>query len=304
MTRVCHVSRGLCPRMVKLAYVQKKKGMHLSWIGRNPPRFENTIPFEQIEIGDQLRFGGLKRLVDALNGSVDLFHVHTHLMDSSILDEVIENTVKPVVWDKHDEPEIVPRSDAKWILDWNSYRSYCPLDWFASARPGSGAFIATGLSDVPGHFRYWVETFRELGDTGHKVTLATASKIVKAYSDVATILEPMDIRDLIELASGFDVGICGSPHPNQNMLAAKPNKLFEYIAAGIPVICFGRMHEMVKIIEEYGLGVAISEPREFPKALEYIQERGIRDNVVRFRQEFTMEAEEVIVDRTYQQALA
>lgn len=303
--RVLHISRGLCPRITKLAYVQQKRGMHTYWGGLTNPSFQRTFPFRQMFIGDDMRFGGVSQIIRKQAGKVDLFHVHTHIMDTAILDDVIRLAKKPVIWDCHDDP-IYYKSDAPKLtptecFEGTVYRTYCPKDWFQAPQvPQYTAIIATGLSDVPGHFRYWLPVFKAFHDLGIRVKCYTPSVITNEYREIAEMREAIDLRYLLEEMSWSAFGICGAPVPSKNIDEAYPNKLFEYVAAGIPVLCFGKNLAMSQVIETHELGVCIDSVDDIPMAMERIQNENMRKNVLLNRHRFTMDSQEPIVRQFYE----
>lgn len=67
------------------------------------------------------------------------------------------------------------------------------------------------------------------------------------------ITTPVDQARLLEYTAGAAVGVIPYENVGLNNYYTTPNKLFEYIAAGVPVIG-SRFPELVRFIEGYGLG--------------------------------------------------
>lgn len=310
---VCHVSRNLCPRMVKLAYVQQNAGLKTHWIGEVAPTFQKTIPFSTIAVADEIRFGGFQNVLRNIETHVDLFHVHTHLRDSHILEQIVSHAKKPFVVDCHDDTQMAESSwlthrlgPTRHLAGENGvvYHSYCPADWFQPPwTPKHDFIIATGLSDKPGHFRYWLDVFTTMHKYANKVVCYTPSLITDEYAKIADMHGPIDIQDLIIEMAQSCFGLCGSPHPDANMINADPNKLYEYIAAAIPVICLGKKHDMVQTINRNRIGVAIDSIEEIADAVRYIHTSGIHENVIKVRDRFTMESQEPLVREFYNSVL-
>ena len=65
-----------------------------------------------------------------------------------------------------------------------------------------------------------------------------------------------------------DIGLSLDKNSNQNYSFSLPNKLFDYLGAGIPVIA-GDLHEVSKIISENKCGTIISEvtPEKISEAI-------------------------------------
>jgi glycosyltransferase involved in cell wall biosynthesis len=69
-----------------------------------------------------------------------------------------------------------------------------------------------------------------------------------------TFHPPVAPLDIVSEISQYDVGFFPLPPKNYNYLLALPNKLFEFIAAGLAV-CIGPSLSMAEIVREYDCGV-------------------------------------------------
>jgi len=76
---------------------------------------------------------------------------------------------------------------------------------------------------------------------------------------------PMDI---VRFVAAYDMGLCVIQPATYNTLMMLPNKLFEYIQAGLGV-CVGPSPAMVNVVERHQVGVVSPsfEPREVASAL-------------------------------------
>lgn len=97
---------------------------------------------------------------------------------------------------------------------------------------------------------------------------ASEAKKVPGYETVENLgwVEP---REIIKLLNISDVGIvCFLPEPNH--VKAMPNKLFEYMAAGLPVVV-SNFPLWKKVVEENSCGIAVDprNPEKIAKAIEY-----------------------------------
>jgi len=300
--------------MLKLAYAQKEAGHDTKWIGCHWYTGERIFkpPFTEIAFAgyDGNRFGEPGSTIKKFANKTDLFHVHTHLRDMTL--ETVQKQKVPYIWDCHDEPDVWPENSPEIRLAATphlagpkgiAYRSYCPKGWFAPAQPSKNHLVLTsGLSDIPGHFRYWLDKLREIRTMGVEVKVWTNTQQVKeVYAQACEFCEPLWIPDLIQEMSHARAGICGSPHPNANMLDAIPNKLFEYVAAGIPAICFGSHHRMAMLIKDHGLGVAIDDLEELDAALNDCDD--LRGHVVATRHKYEMESQLEKVFTAYDKAI-
>ena len=72
-----------------------------------------------------------------------------------------------------------------------------------------------------------------------------------------TFYPPLKPQEIVQGISRFDVGFYPLIPSNYNNLIALPNKLFEFIAAGLAV-CIGPSPSMEKIVKDYRCGVVAS----------------------------------------------
>lgn len=254
---VCHVSQALCPRIIKLATVF---GNH-KWIGAQELSFQDPSCFTEYAIGRELRFGGISDALEKIE--CDIYQVHTHGKDEGLVPQVMGRG-KPVIWDVHDyygegtyKPDMIfaaaPAIGRQVSADL-VYFTLCPEKFKAWEKFEVDVVICTGLSNIPNTFRYWADVFGAIVDAGYSLRVFSSSVRTEPYRNF-DIRGPLPVAELIgELAKGR-VGLAGSPFPDWNMLGAYPNKLFEYGAAGIPVVWWGSKHEIVPWLRMFKQGV-------------------------------------------------
>lgn len=68
------------------------------------------------------------------------------------------------------------------------------------------------------------------------------------------LLPPVRSAEVVEAAVGADAGIWTLPNLSKNFYYALPNKIFEYMAAGLPVLA-ANFPEARKMVEENGIGL-------------------------------------------------
>ncbi len=73
-------------------------------------------------------------------------------------------------------------------------------------------------------------------------------------------LEPVRARELPEFISGASLGVVLIEGTDLSKYYSLPNKLFEYLAAGVPVLASG-LPEIRRLVEEYRVGV-LADPRD------------------------------------------
>lgn len=107
-------------------------------------------------------------------------------------------------------------------------------------------------------------------------------------------------HSLVEELSRFEVGFVGTPFPDPEFTGSFPNKLMEYMAAGIPCLVFNSP-TAGDFVEKHGLGVVV---RDINKLTTYYKEaKKLRENVQKVRWKFTMERHIKKVERLYESVL-
>lgn len=95
-------------------------------------------------------------------------------------------------------------------------------------------------------------------------------------------IKKLEWKELMRYTRSADAGLSLDKNSNMNYNFSLPNKVFDYISAGIPVIATD-LHEIAKIIDEYNCGILISEPtpEEISKAI--IKLRDNRDLLIKLK---------------------
>ena len=93
-------------------------------------------------------------------------------------------------------------------------------------------------------------------------------------------LDPVPPHELLSVTAGADIGISLLEDTCLNHRLALPNKLFEYLMAGIPVLV-SNMPEMTKLVTIYGVGCSVA-PHQ-PEALVRTLQSMINDTGARAR---------------------
>jgi len=84
-------------------------------------------------------------------------------------------------------------------------------------------------------------------------------------------LPKMPFDELCSLTASADVGLSLDQGMHGNYLMSLPNKLFDYIHAGIPVVA-SPMPEVVRVVEEWNVGRVVrdSSPTGIAEAVEAV----------------------------------
>ena len=105
----------------------------------------------------------------------------------------------------------------------------------------------------------------------YEVLIENASK--QGLTDRIRFLPKLPWNDLMRYTKAVDAGLSLDKNSNLNYKYSLPNKLFDYISAGIPVLAT-ELPEITKIVTEYKFGILISEPSagEISKALKVLRD--------------------------------
>lgn len=101
-------------------------------------------------------------------------------------------------------------------------------------------------------------------------------------SDRLHLLPPVKSADVVAAAVGADVGIWTLPNLSKNFYYALPNKIFEYLAAGLPLVC-ANFPEARSIVETYGVGATFDpySPESIAEALVKLSDPEVRAGCAR-----------------------
>jgi glycosyltransferase involved in cell wall biosynthesis len=104
-----------------------------------------------------------------------------------------------------------------------------------------------------------------LGDPEPGYGEALAARIhQRGVGDRVAVLPSVPLPELLAYTAEADVGLTLLQDTCENHRLALPNKLFEYIAAGVPVVA-GALPETQRLIDTYGVGWTV--PPDDPRAL-------------------------------------
>ena len=90
---------------------------------------------------------------------------------------------------------------------------------------------------------------------GHRADIKRLEKTAKQMPNVQT-RPPVPIEQLVDRLSEYDLGYAAWPPKTLNLAYALPNKFFEYLFAGTPVIVCA-LGEMAKIVDHFSCGVVV-----------------------------------------------
>jgi glycosyltransferase involved in cell wall biosynthesis len=124
-----------------------------------------------------------------------------------------------------------------------------------------------------------------------------AAREVREYARMAedvpglTYHSPLEPKELLQVLPRYDFGWAGFNDALNaaHLDTALPNKVFEYLGCGLPVITLG--HRAIKrFVERERLGIALASPDELAGALAGLDLRAVRRRVAEARAALTVEA--------------
>jgi len=128
---------------------------------------------------------------------------------------------------------------------------------------------------------------KEIGIDFHVYAGREDEAFKKAYSEISFIHPGYDFRNLLRQISRHDWGLVGNliNSPQWNMTL--PNKLFDYMASGIPSVCINASSSS-EVVEGRKIGITVASLPEL--AERWSEHRECRNNLWKVRKGLSMEA--------------
>ena len=177
--------------------------------------------------------------------------------------------------------------------------SYCPKRFYAySGEEWMGGLVYEGKVTLEDEnkdnlygMRYcdYLELAKKANDIGigfHIYTPRTDEPFMEAYDDIAFLHKARPIETLVRGLGRHDWGLVGNVFKTPEWDVAYPNKMFEYIAANVPV-CVINAKECGEFITKEGLGIEVETLEELK--LRWDEHTEIRKNIIKKRQRYSME---------------
>ncbi len=169
--------------------------------------------------------------------------------------------------------------------------------------PRSNGIVYEGLISVPetrpagvarleyGDFRGFVENLC----MKHKIPFhiyAGSNSWWPYYQHTGVCIHPSTpYFDLLRELTRYEWAYVGPAKPCEQWNMAMPNKFFESIAAGVPILTCGAA-EVAEWVAKYKIGVVLDSPEDIPKVYaDKDLQRKCRESVLRHRFQFCMEAQ-------------
>lgn len=119
-------------------------------------------------------------------------------------------------------------------------------------------------------------------------------------------LDRVPQKELIAYTAGADYGIIPYPDIDLNTQYCTPNKFFEFLSAGLPIIANERLVTVGNLLKKYNLGMTI--PFDIPqaaaegivRAVETLNDDFLRQNSAKALEELSWDAQEKILLRAFE----
>jgi hypothetical protein len=121
------------------------------------------------------------------------------------------------------------------------------------------------------------------------------------YDPLCFVHEPLSYDKFIKAIGSHDWGLVGNCFYTPEWKYALPNKLFEYMGACLPIMCFNA-DESWNFIKDYGMGIKVDSFKEIIDR--WPEQRECRANVIKHRMQFCLENYIERLEDLYQRVLA
>jgi len=173
--------------------------------------------------------------------------------------------------------------------------SYLPeLFYQYETQPWMGGIVYEGKTAINGDsstnaycdYRKFDAECKRLGVDFHLYGNQMSDEFKAAYPH-AFKYPPCLMGKMIKRIQAHDWGLVGNVDSYPEWEGAMPNKLFEYLAANIPIVCMNA-GEVAKFVLEHDIGIVVNSVEELCARWKEHTEK--RKNVVRLRHKFSMDS--------------
>ena len=123
---------------------------------------------------------------------------------------------------------------------------------------GTGINIDRGAEEALDAMKYLEDAVLIIAGKGDIIPELKRRAVTNRVEDKVLFINTMPYEKLMELTRICHCGLSLDKGSNLNYLYSLPNKLFDYIMAGIPVVA-SPLPEVIRIVEEFGTGLIIDD---------------------------------------------
>jgi glycosyltransferase involved in cell wall biosynthesis len=172
-----------------------------------------------------------------------------------------------------------------------------PLDKNIVLVQGTGINIDRGIEELLEAISIMDDTILYVVGSGDVLEHLRARSLEQDLIGKVVFIDKLPFNEMMQYTYNADVGVTLDKDTNINYRFSLPNKIFDYIKAGLPVLS-SDLVELKKIINQYQIGViAVNHsPEEIKKCLLAIWDNETRfsqykENTIKAAQELTWEKE-------------
>jgi hypothetical protein len=324
---IVFVSEHCCGRAVKEAMALTSRGYEIALLTSNPVRGRGAFKWK-------VRYDDPESFFDSLElfSENDIYHVHNEPnWMVSIIREKYPSA--KIILDVHDsnywrtdarctwyEEEVAYGMADGYVFPSETALKITPIKDLPAvvvppANPESsfyygpwnysGGLVSQGGHTLPGEYDNWRDyTQLYLLIVPHKRVYVYSAEfkqetdVVKHYRKLGVETRSTSHLKMIAALGEHDWCLCGNITGAKVWEVTMPNKFYDAMAAGVPVVNFN-CKEAGKIIDEYGVGINVSTVRELLERWdEHIEKR---TNVFKYRNLMSMENYIGEVERLYRE---
>lgn len=155
------------------------------------------------------------------------------------------------------------------------------------------------------NYRYYVQMVQGMALCGFQSYLFSASHLAGGiYEGAGAIVFPSQPWiQLLKAISPYQIGFVGATTHCELMQYSSPNKLYEYMAAGVvPVIMYAE--HAAKRAEELGVGIILNVEKPIQGQLDQDEIIARHNTLMDVREEITMEDELPVIEGIYKQLIS
>lgn len=180
-----------------------------------------------------------------------------------------------------------------------------PEDKFLVILQGAGINVSRGAEEAVEAMHLLNNVALILIGAGDVMDVLKEKVAAEKLQDRVLFFPKMPFEELMQYTMQSDVGLTLDKDVSLNYKYALPNKLFDYIHAGIPVIA-SRLIEVEKLINKYEVGLLTEEvsPVAIAKSIKQLQtdealRMRLRENTKTARKNLNWQNEEKILEKIY-----
>jgi glycosyltransferase involved in cell wall biosynthesis len=144
------------------------------------------------------------------------------------------------------------------------------------------------------------EEAKSLGLDFHIYTIRTDKDFHATFDDVAFVHQPCSFMDVLKNLTKHDWGLVGNTFPTTQWAKTSSNKMFEYIAAAVPVVAMNAKWSE-EFVSEHEVGLSVESLPELTER--WREHRDIRKKLITNRQRFSMESHLGEIEQLYKDTI-